>query len=448
MYSIGIYIFVLGMLIAAIFHKKARKMVVGIGQTYILLRRHIKKGDRVVWFHAASLGEFEQGRPLMERLRKECPEYKILLTFFSPSGYEVRKDYEGADLVCYLPFDTPGNALSFLRLAHPEIAIFIKYEFWTNYLVLCRLKGIKTYSVSSIFRPDQYFFKWHMFGKYPTLKPLRQFNHLFVQNESSKKLLGEYGIKNVTVVGDTRLDRVIAIKDAAAPLPLVERFVGDAPCFIAGSSWGPDEEIYIPYFAKHKDWKLIIAPHVISETHLKDIEKLLDDNGFSHVRYTELEATPAPSLTSDPSPVSPRGEADTLPLAKDTTPPLGEVREGSGSGSALIINCFGKLSSIYRYGKVALVGGGFGVGIHNVPEAAVYGIPVLFGPNNQKFREAQALKACRGSFEYQDDATFAALMDNFINNPEALKKAGEAAGNYINANAGAADKCFTAIFKK
>ena len=413
MYTIGIYIFVLGMLIAAIFHKKARKMVVGIGQTYLLLRRHIKKTDRVVWFHAASLGEFEQGRPLMERLRVEHPEYKILLTFYSPSGYEVRKDYEGADLVCYLPFDTPGNALSFLRLAHPEIAIFIKYEFWTNYLITCRRKGVKIYSVSSIFRPDQYFFKWHIFGKYPAIKPLRQFDHLFVQNESSKKLLADSGINCVTVVGDTRLDRVIAIKNAAAPLPLVEQFAGDSPCFIAGSSWGPDEEIYIPYFAQHKDWKLIIAPHVISETHLKEIEALLNDNGITHVRYTQLE--------------------------KNEVPVSSEV-------GALIVNCFGKLSSIYRYGKVALVGGGFGMGIHNVPEAAVYGIPVLFGPNNQKFREAQALKACGGSFEYQDNASFAALMDNFINNPEALKKAGDAADGYINANAGATDKCFNAIF--
>lgn len=413
MYTIGIYIFVLGMLIAAIFHKKARKMVVGIGQTYLLLRRHIKKTDRVVWFHAASLGEFEQGRPLMERLRVEHPEYKILLTFYSPSGYEVRKDYEGADLVCYLPFDTLGNALSFLRLAHPEIAIFIKYEFWTNYLITCRRKGVKIYSVSSIFRPDQYFFKWHIFGKYPAIKPLRQFDHLFVQNESSKKLLADSGINCVTVVGDTRLDRVIAIKNAAAPLPLVEQFAGDSPCFIAGSSWGPDEEIYIPYFAQHKDWKLIIAPHVISETHLKEIEALLNDNGITHVRYTQLE--------------------------KNEVPVSSEV-------GALIVNCFGKLSSIYRYGKVALVGGGFGMGIHNVPEAAVYGIPVLFGPNNQKFREAQALKACGGSFEYQDNASFAALMDNFINNPEALKKAGDAADGYINANAGATDKCFNAIF--
>ena len=408
LYSLGLYLFTWGMIVAAIFHKKARKMVVGIGQTFILLRRHIKKTDRVVWFHAASLGEFEQGRPLMERLRTDCPEYKILLTFFSPSGYEVRKDYEGADLVCYLPFDTPGNALSFLRLAHPEIAVFIKYEFWTNYLTFCRRKGIKVYSVSSIFRPNQYFFKW-----YGSLKPIRQFTHLFVQNETSRQLLAEHGIENVTVVGDTRLDRVIAIKNAAAPLPLVEQFAGNAPCFIAGSSWGPDEEIYIPYFAQHKDWKLIIAPHVISETHLKEIEKLLDDNGISHVRYTQLEQGEGPSLS--------------------------EV-------GGLIINCFGKLSSIYRYGKVALVGGGFGVGIHNVPEAAVYGIPVIFGPNNQKFREAQALKACGGSFEYQDAESFAAIMDNFLTSPDALQKAGQAAGNYINANAGAAEKCFKAIF--
>ena len=408
LYSLGLYLFTWGMIVAAIFHKKARKMVVGIGQTFILLRRHIKKTDRVVWFHAASLGEFEQGRPLMERLRTDCPEYKILLTFFSPSGYEVRKDYEGADLVCYLPFDTPGNALSFLRLAHPEIAVFIKYEFWTNYLTFCRRKGIKVYSVSSIFRPNQYFFKW-----YGSLKPIRQFTHLFVQNETSRQLLAEHGIENVTVVGDTRLDRVIAIKNAAAPLPLVEQFAGNAPCFIAGSSWGPDEEIYIPYFAQHKDWKLIIAPHVISETHLKEIEKLLDDNGISHVRYTQLEQGECPSLS--------------------------EV-------GGLIINCFGKLSSIYRYGKVALVGGGFGVGIHNVPEAAVYGIPVIFGPNNQKFREAQALKACGGSFEYQDAESFAAIMDNFLTSPDVLQKAGQAAGNYINANAGAAEKCFKAIF--
>lgn len=411
MYSIGLYIFTLGVVIASLFSKKIRKMVVGIKQTFTLLHRHIKPTDRIVWFHAASLGEFEQGRPLMERLRIEHPEYKILLTFFSPSGYEVRKNYEGADLVCYLPFDTPGNVMSFIRLAHPEIAIFIKYEFWTNYLTALHRKGVKVYSVSSIFRANQHFFKW-----YGSLKPLKQFDRLFVQNEFSKTLLASHGITNVTVVGDTRLDRVIDIKNAAAPLPLVEQFVGDSPCFIAGSSWGPDEEIYIPYFSKHRDWKLIIAPHVISETHLKEIEHLLADNGIASVRYTDVE----------------QGNTS--------------LSEQGGMPTALVVNCFGKLSSIYRYGTVALVGGGFGVGIHNVPEAAVYGIPVMFGPNNQRFKEAQDLMACGGSFEYQDFASFAALMDNFIADPQAVRRAGQAAGNYINANAGAADKCFATIF--
>ena len=422
MYSIGLYIFTLGVIIASPFNKKIRKMVVGIKQTFTLLHRHIKPTDRIVWFHAASLGEFEQGRPLMERLRIEHPEYKILLTFFSPSGYEVRKDYEGADLVCYLPFDTPGNVLSFIRLAHPEIAIFIKYEFWSNYLTTLHRKGVKVYSVSSIFRANQHFFKW-----YGSLKPLKQFDHLFVQNEFSKTLLASHGITNVTVVGDTRLDRVIDIKNAAAPLPLVEQLVGNSRCFIAGSSWGPDEEIYIPYLAQHKDWKLIIAPHVISETHLKEIEHLLTENGMTYVRYTDLE----------------KGETA---LTKDADAEGTAASEHSNTPTVLIVNCFGKLSSIYRYGTIALVGGGFGVGIHNVPEAAVYGIPVLFGPNNLKFKEAQDLKACGGSFEYQDADSFSAIMDNFISNSEALNKAGQAAGKYINANAGAADKCFSAIF--
>lgn len=408
LYSIGMYVLVLGVLLASIVSKKARKLVKGIPHTFKILKAEIKPDDRVVWFHAASLGEFEQGRPLMQRLREEHPEYKILLTFFSPSGYEVRKNYQGADVICYLPFDTPGNVHSFLRLAHPEIALFIKYEFWMNYLTTAKKKGVKLYSVSSIFREKQYFFQW-----WGTMRPLKQFDHLFVQNEESKRLLNEHGIDCVTVVGDTRLDRVIDIKDAAAPLPLVEQFVADSPCFIAGSSWGPDEEIYIPYLAEQKDWKLIIAPHVISAVHLKSINKLLEENGLKAVAYTDLEA------------------------GKVTTT----------DERVMIVDCFGKLSSIYRYGKIALVGGGFGVGIHNVPEAAVYGIPVLFGPNNRKFKEAQDLKQCGGAFEYQDEQSFATIMDTFMNNPQAIDEAGEKAYKYINGNAGAASKCFEMIFK-
>ena len=409
MYSLGLYIYSLGVLIASAFSKKARKMIEGIPDTFRILHVEIKPEDRVAWFHAASLGEFEQGRPLMERLRREHPEYKILLTFFSPSGYEVRKNYSGADVVCYLPFDNPKFVRSFLRLAHPEIAIFIKYEFWTNYLTTAHKQGVKLYSVSSIFRPSQHFFRW-----WGSLKPLRQFDHMFVQNEQSRQLLHEHGIDCVTVVGDTRLDRVIAVKNAAAPLPVVERFVGQSPCFIAGSSWGPDEEIYIPYFAAHRDWKLIIAPHVISDVHLKSIGRLLEANGMKAVKYTELES-------------------GAKQLADETV---------------LIVDCFGRLSSIYRYGKVALVGGGFGAGIHNVPEAAVYGIPVIFGPHNKKFQEAQDLLRCGGSFEYSDPASFAAIMDRFIGDGTSLAAAGRQAGAYIGSNAGAADKCFEYIFNK
>lgn len=412
LYSFALYIYALCALIAAIFNKKIRTLIKGQVRSFGILRKNIKSTDRIVWFHAASLGEFEQGRPLMERLRKTHPEYKILLTFFSPSGYEVRKNYEGADVICYMPFDTPGNVASFLRLAHPEIAVFIKYEFWHNYLYSMHRRGVKLYSVSSIFRPQQHFFKW-----YGSPDVLRNFTHLFVQNETSKELLQQHGIKNVTVVGDTRFDRVLDIRNQAAPLPLVETFKNGRQTFIAGSSWQPDEQIYIPYFNQHKEWKLIIAPHVISEHHLTEIYSLLE--GRKVVRYTEMEHYQGDKSTRDS-------------LLKEA--------------EVLIVDCFGKLSSIYRYGEIALVGGGFGVGIHNVPEAAVYGIPVVFGPNNKKFREAQHLLKCGGSFEYTDSSSFAALMDRFAANPQSLKEAGKKAGEYISHNAGAADKCFQAIF--
>ncbi len=419
MYTLILYLYAIGALCASIFNKKIRKIVVGIPHSFSVLRNNIKPTDRVVWFHAASLGEFEQGRPLMERLRKTHPEYKILLTFFSPSGYEVRKNYEGADVICYMPFDTPGNVKSFLRLAHPEIALFIKYEFWMNYLTSMRRHGIKAYSISSIFRPGQYFFQW-----WGTTKALECFDHLFVQNEASKKLLNDHGINNVTIVGDTRFDRVLDIRNQAADLPLVELFKDGKSTFVAGSSWQPDEQIYIPYFEQHKDWKLIIAPHVIGESHLKEIETLLV--GRKVVRYTDME-----QLLLD---------------AQSNEQRMTEVRRQLAEAEVLIVNCFGKLSSIYRYGEVALIGGGFGVGIHNVPEAAVYGIPVVFGPNNKKFREAQALKECGGSFEFTDSASFASLMDRFITDSAFLTSAGKKAGEYISSNAGAAEKCFKKIF--
>ena len=400
MYSLGIYLMALGVRVAALFKEKLRKMVQGHRATWQMLRALSGK-DTYVWFHAASLGEFEQGRPLMERLRREHPEKKILLTFFSPSGYEVRKNYDGADLVCYLPFDTPLNARRFVKLARPEAAFFIKYEFWRNYIEALYKRGIPCYSVSSIFRENQIFFRPYGRGY---ARCLSRMTHLFVQNETSRRLLESIGVTNVDVVGDTRFDRVLDIRNAAKPLPLAERFAGCWKVLVAGSSWPQDEEIIIPYFNKHPNLKLVLAPHVVSEEHLQAIERQL---ARPALRYSK--ATPKAVAEAD----------------------------------CLIIDCYGLLSSIYRYASMAYVGGGFGVGIHNVPEAAVYGIPVIIGPNNKKFREAQALLRCGGCKEIAGAADFEQIMDAWLSDKEALATAGKAAGSYIADNAGAADRIFS-----
>lgn len=398
LYNIGIYLYLLGVKLAALFSSKPAKMVKGHREVFGLLRDKIDRNARYIWFHAASLGEFEQGRPLIERIRKEHPEYKILQTFFSPSGYEVRKDYGGADIVCYLPFDTPRNVRRFIELARPCMAFFIKYEFWQNYLNELSRKGIPVYSVSSIFRPGQIFFR--RYGK-EYRKVLKTFTRLFVQDETSKKLLADIGVEDVTVVGDTRFDRVLDICAAAKQLPLVRTFKGDALTFVAGSSWEPDEEIFIKYFNAHPGMKLIIAPHVVDDSHLKSILSKLQR---PCVRYTEA------------------------------------TEENVRQADCLIIDCYGLLSSIYRYGEIAYVGGGFGVGIHNVLEAAVYGIPVIFGPNNKKFREAQHLLLERGGFEITSSEDFTRLMDAFLADSAYLERSGRAAGDYVKNNSGALEK--------
>lgn len=404
MYSLAIYLYMLCANVVALFNRKARLLVRGHREAWRTLRRN-PGTERYVWFHAASLGEFEQGRPLMERLRRERPDCKILLTFFSPSGYEVRKDYPVADVVCYLPFDTPLNARKFVRLARPEAAFFIKYEFWRNYIDVLHRQGIPIYSVSSIFREGQIFFRWYGCGY---ARVLRRITHLFVQNEHSRLLLERLGVKDVTVVGDTRFDRVIDIRNAAKPVPLAEAFVqGGGPVLVAGSTWPVDEEFLLPYFNRRPDLKLIIAPHVVSPDHLAAIEAAL--------------TRPAVRLS--------RATPDNVAAAR-----------------CLIIDGYGLLSSIYRYATMAYVGGGFGVGIHNVPEAAVYGCPVLIGPNNKRFREAQALLANGGCREVDSGEAFARAMDEWLADPAALRRAGEAAGAYIRDNAGAADAVFRYCF--
>ena len=432
MYNLIIYLYLLGVAIYSLFNKKVRTMWRGERAAVSYLKENVDPEAEYVWFHAASLGEFEQGRPIIERLRKEHPEYKILLTFFSPSGYEVRKNYEGADLICYLPLDTPTNARRFLRTIRPVKAFFIKYEFWYNYLHILKHRNVPVYSVSSIFRPGQIFFRWY--GRQYS-RVLKCFTWFFVQNETSRELLNSIGINNVTITGDTRFDRVLEIKGQAKQLPIVSNFceynISDDPdddlvfayagsvhpagVFVAGSSWPPDEDIFIRYFLERKlfgygKWKLIIAPHVIDESHLQQIEQKLE--GCNVVRYTKAKT--------------------------DISINRADV---------LIIDCFGLLSSIYRYGTVSYVGGGFGVGIHNVLEAAVWGIPVLFGPNNQRFQEAQGLLKAEGGFEIRDDESFAQLMDRFAQDKDYLAQAGKNAGQFVSQNAGATMKILNELEK-
>ena len=404
MYNLAIYLYLLGVAIASLFNEKVRKMWRGERDAFRVLREQVDANAQYVWFHAASLGEFEQGRPLMEQLRREHPEYKILLTFFSPSGYEVRKDYKGADIICYLPLDTITNARRFLRLIRPCMAFFIKYEFWYNYLHILKHRQVPVYSVSSIFRPEQVFFKWYgrQYGKV-----LNCFTHFYVQNDISRQLLANIGINCVTVVGDTRFDRVLQIKEQAKQLPVVEQFTAleGSKVFVAGSSWPPDEEIFIRYFKEHPEWKLIIAPHVIGEDHLRQIMSRLEDRKV--VLYTKAEQD------------------------------LNSIASTLKSSDVLIIDCFGLLSSIYHYGDIAYVGGGFGVGIHNVLEAGVWDMPVFFGPNNQKFQEAQGLKAAGGGFDFQTYEEFASKMDHFLHNTEEMQAAGKRAGEFVQSLSGA-----------
>lgn len=416
-YNIVIYFVLWGIAIASLFNEKVRKMWRGEREAFKILKQKVDPNAKYIWFHAASLGEFEQGRPLMERIRKEYPQYKILLTFYSPSGYEVRKNYEGADIICYMPVDTRLNAIRFLRLVRPVMAFFIKYEFWSNFLHILKHRNIPTYSVSSIFREDQVFFKWYGRSYAGVLKCFTRF---FVQNEESKRLLEGIGITAVDVVGDTRFDRVLQIKEAAKQLPICEAFrtgvassqSADVPhhdfkVFVAGSSWPPDENIFIPFFNEHKDWRLLIAPHVIAEEHLKLILSLI--KGKKVVRYTQ------------------------------TTP------EEAADADVLIIDCFGLLSSMYNYGDVAYIGGGFGVGIHNTLEAAVWNMPVIFGPNNKKFQEAQGLLKSGGGFEINTYEDFSGLMTSLMNDETFLKQAGDKAGAFVAHLAGATDKVLASV---
>ena len=400
MYEIGILIYITIFRFVALFHKKAGKMVKGQSKAWKILRNNIDHNYEWLWFHASSLGEFEQGRPIIEQIRADHPKYKIIVTFYSPSGYEVRKNYSGADIICYLPFDTLLNSRLFLDLVKPKMAFFIKYEFWPNYLTQLKNRDIPTYLISGVFRLEQAFFKkWAL----PYRNLLGKFTHFFVQDQQSFDLLKSVGYsQNVSISGDTRFDRVLEIKDNTKVLDIAiafskKRSVPSEKILIAGSSWPKDEALFIPWFNEHPEVRLIIAPHEIHEDHLLSIEAQLTR---PFVRYTK--SNPEEVVKSD----------------------------------CLIIDCFGLLSSIYHYGDLAYIGGGFGSGIHNTLEAAVYGIPVLFGPNYEKFIEAKELIACGGGFSFETKEELEKLLDRFTLSDTSREQVGISAGEMVEKGSG------------
>lgn len=403
MYNVAISIFAFVFRLIAPFHKKVKLMIKGHAKTFDILEKQIDPNSKYVWFHVASLGEYEQALPMIDIIKRDKPSYKILLTFFSPSGYEVQKNNKIVDVVCYLPFDTKKNVKRFLDLAQPDIAIFVKYEFWYNFIHELYQREIPVYLISAIFRPNQLFFKpWGNVFK----KILHYYTQLFVQDKKSAQILKEHGIESVTVMGDTRMDRVIKVKKNALELPIVDKFAtlkNKKSVLVAGSSWPEDEDLLINYFNKHAYLKLIIAPHLINESHLKQIEGKLK---HPSIRYSQAKESDATITNFD----------------------------------CLIIDNFGLLSSIYRYGQIAYIGGGFGAGIHNLPEAAVYGIPVIFGPNHKKFLEAKELLKGGGGFTISNEAELNKVLKDFVTSPEDLEIAGEAAANYIYKSAGATQK--------
>ena len=468
LYNIVIWFYALAVRVVALFDPKVRLMWQGEREAYAKIEAGLADGDRVVWVHAASLGEFEQGRPLIEKIRRENPEYKILLTFFSPSGYEVRKNYGGADVIAYLPLDTARNARRFVELVKPEKVVFVKYEFWLNYLRELRVRGVDTYIISAIFRPGQVFFKWYggLFRE-----GLKAFKMLFVQNEESKKLLKGIGVENVVVAGDTRFDRVADVVAAAKKLDVVEEFVGmrneelgirngdddsqfstfnsQLPVLVVGSSWGPDEELLARYINERAGrMKMIIAPHEVHEERIKelmekltckyalytDIQKEITDGSQQSTVNGQQVLTPSASLV-------PLKQGDNKICEANLT--LNSQLSILNSFDVLVINTIGLLSSVYQYGQVAYIGGGFGVGIHNTLEAAAWGMPVVFGPNYKKFKEACELIESGAGCSIKNYEECAQSLDYFFKNNN---EASTASKEYVAKNTGATKLIYNNIF--
>lgn len=390
----------------AVFNRKIRLFYKGRRESFRILQTQIGADDQVIWLHAASLGEYEQGLPILKRLRELYPEKKLVVTFFSPSGYEAKKHSKEADVILYLPLDLPRRVNRFLYLLHPQMAIFVKYEFWPNYLLALKDRGIPTYLVSGVFRKDQLFFKKRSWGMRAVLPC---FTHFFVQNESAKLLLQSIGITNITVSGDTRFDRVMEILSRDNKLPFVERFLSGAPCMVFGSSWREDEQVYIPFLNTYKgNMKFIIAPH---EVHDKEKIHALRDSLRKHVAIlSEVEG-------------------------KDLSP-----------YEVLIVDKIGLLTKIYSYAAIAYVGGGMGnKGLHNILEPAVFSIPVVIGKNYDKFNEAKELIRREGVFSIKNTEEFTQIATFLFTDVIQRKKAGILNYNYIVSNTGATEKFISMI---
>lgn len=393
LYNIFIHIYILALNLISPFNKKIKTMLKGEKGCFDRLQ-NLNSEDKVAWFHCASLGEFEQGRPLIEEVKKQFPEYKILLSFYSPSGYESKKDYALADYVVYLPNDTKSNAKKFVKKVNPDLIFFIKYEFWYNYI--SALKGRRLFQVSLILRQNQYFFSWY--GKW-FAKQLKNFEHFFVQNQQTANLLNKIGYKNVTISGDTRFDRVMTIANNAKSFTEIEKFCeGNQKIILAGSSWLADEKI-IQQAVKNLDIKLIIAPHVVGENHINEIQQLFPEA----ILYSELA-------------------------------------NNDKKSNVLIINCIGILSNLYQYCDIAYIGGGFGVGIHNTLEAATFGKPICFGTNYHKFQEAIDLINLKAAYSISNQEELKQVLETLLNNEKIYNQSAEASKDYVKTKIGACKK--------
>ena len=393
LYNTFIYLYIGILHLISPFNKKIKTMLKGEKECFDKLKS-INQNDKIAWFHCASLGEFEQGRPLLEEVKKHFPNHKILLSFYSPSGYEAKKDYSLADYIVYLPNDTRKNAKKFVSIVNPDLIFFIKYEFWYNYIL--ELKGRRLFQVSLILRENQYFFTWY--GKW-FAKQLKNFEHFFVQNQQTATLLNKIGYKNITISGDTRFDRVMTIANNAKSFQDIEKFCqGDKKIILAGSSWLADEKI-IEKAIKNLDIKLIIAPHIVEQSHINEIQELFPQT----ILYSELA-------------------------------------ENKKESNILIINCIGILSNLYQYCDIAYIGGGFGVGIHNTLEAATFGKPICFGTNYQKFQEAIDLINLKAAYSVSNEEELKEILSSLLSDKEKYEKSATASKNYVQEKVGACKK--------